>query len=175
MEWLPFDLHPEYPPEGIPRAELQARYGKGFHDSVRELVEHAGFTYNPPPDVVPNSRRALEATELARDEGLHQPVHDRLMQAYWSEGRDIGDEATLLDLVAEVGLDRDDVRAALADRRYAERVDASTREANELGVHAIPAFVLGRRLVVLGAQPHEVFQQAFTQLEEENQWQPSSS
>ena len=92
-----------------------------------------------------------------------------------SDDYDIGDEATLLDLVAEVGLDRDDVRAVLADRRYAERVDASTREANELGVHAIPAFVLDRRLVVLGAQPREVFQQAFTQLDEENEWQPSSS
>jgi predicted DsbA family dithiol-disulfide isomerase len=104
-------------------------------------------------------------TELARDRGLHAEVHTRLMHAYWSEQADIGDEAVLLDLVAEAGLDRDEASKALAERPYAERVDASTREANLHGVNAIPAFVLDRRLLVLGAHPHETFESAFERLE----------
>jgi predicted DsbA family dithiol-disulfide isomerase len=122
------------------------------------------MTYNPPA-IIPNSRKALEVTEFARDQGLHQPVHDRLMHAYWSEASDIGDENVLLDLVADVGLDRAEAKAALDERSCADRVDSSTREAQRHGIHAIPAFVLGDRLLVLGAQPHELFERAVTQIE----------
>jgi predicted DsbA family dithiol-disulfide isomerase len=164
VDWLPFDLHPEYPAEGIPRERLAERYGPGIHEQTRRTVEAAGLTYNP-PEVIPNSRKALEVTELAREAGLHASVHDRLMHAYWSEGADIGDDDVLIGLVAEAGLDRVEMKGALDERRYADRVDASTREAQLHGIHAIPAFVLGKRLLVLGAQQHEVFELAVEQLE----------
>jgi predicted DsbA family dithiol-disulfide isomerase len=164
VEWLPFDLHPEYPPEGISRAERDARYPADAHAHVRAMIEEAGFTFNPPAEVVPNSQKALQVTELARDQSLHEPVHSRLMHAYWSEGADIGDEGTLVELVGEAGIDREEARSALADGRYAERVHVSTREANRHGIHAIPAFVLGDRLLVLGAQPEEFFERAVEQL-----------
>ena len=128
------------------------------------MIESAGFRYNPPADVVPNSQQALQVTELARDRGLHEPVHSRLMHAYWSEGADIGSEETLLGLAAEAGLDRAEAAAALADGRYAPRVEASTTAANRQGIHAIPAFVLDDRLLVLGAQPEELFEDAVEQL-----------
>ena len=131
---------------------------------MRATIEEAGYAYQPPPDVVPNSRRALMVTELARDAGLHEPVHARLMHAYWSEGANIGDDETLLALVEEAGLDRKDASAALADERYAERVATSTRRANMHGINAIPAFVLDWRLLIMGAQPHAVFEQALGEL-----------
>lgn len=129
------------------------------------MVEAAGLVYNPPPDRVPNSRKALEVTELARDRGVHEPVHTRLMHAYWEEAQDIGDEEVLLRLVAETGVDPEEAAATLADRRYAERVDQSTYAANRHGINAIPAFVLDGRLLLLGAQPRETFEQALAQLE----------
>jgi predicted DsbA family dithiol-disulfide isomerase len=103
-------------------------------------------------------------TELARDRDLHEPVHTRLMHAYWSERADIGDEDTLLGLVAEAGLDRGEAAAALGDGRYADRVAASTYEANRHGINAIPAFVIGNRLLVLGAQPEALFERAVAEL-----------
>ncbi len=130
------------------------------------MVEDAGLRYDP-PDVVPNSRLALEVTELARDRDLHEDVHTRLMRAYWSEGANIGDVDTLLALVTEAGLDRAEAEYAVTERPYADRVDASTRQAQMHGINAIPAFVLDRRLLLLGAQPHEVFEQAFAQLTRE--------
>jgi predicted DsbA family dithiol-disulfide isomerase len=163
VQWLPFDLHPEYPPGGIPRGELHARYGEDTIDRTRATVEASGLRYHP-PDLVPNSRKALEVTELARDHGLHGAVHTRLMHAYWSEGANIGDEETLLELVAEAGLDRSSAEHALADHAYANRVDSSTRQAQLHGIHAIPAFVLDKQLLLLGAQPHDVFEGAFAQL-----------
>ena len=64
MTWLPFDLHPEYPPEGIPREQLHARYGSSFHDRLRERFAEEALAYNPPPEVVPNTLRALAHVPL---------------------------------------------------------------------------------------------------------------
>ena len=160
---MPFDLHPEYPPEGIPREQLLTRYGPGMTDHVRAMFEREGLAYNPHPDVVPNSHLALRLTEYARDQGLHEPVHDRLMDAYWSEGRDIGDPETLRELAAEAGLI--DVGGVFDGEAYLDRIQASTMEAQSIGINGIPAFLLGRRLLVLGAQPREVFERAFERLE----------
>jgi predicted DsbA family dithiol-disulfide isomerase len=121
------------------------------------------LTYGP-SQKLPNTLHALQVTELARDRDLHRPVHTRLMHAYWSEGADLGDDEVLLDLVAEAGLDRDEAAETIAEGRYSDRVAASTEEANRIGINAIPAFVLGRRLLVLGAQPEDLFEQAVAQL-----------
>ena len=166
VDWLPFDLHPEYPSEGLPRVKLHRRYPEDVHERTQRLVEAAGLAYNPPPDVVPNSRKALEVTELARDRGLHEPVHTRLMHAYWEEAQNIGDEEVLLRLVAEAGLDREEAASALSERSYENRVDASTYAAHRHGINAIPAFVLAGRLLIMGAQPHEAFEHVLAQLEE---------
>lgn len=164
VTWLPFDLHPEYPPEGIPRAELHRRYGERLHGHVEERFAAAGLDYAPPPDVVPNSRNALRVTELARDRGLHESVHDWLMNAYWAESRNIGDPEALRTLAVEAGLDAREVDDLLAGDRYGDRVQASTAQAAGVGATGVPAWVLDGRLLVLGAQPPEVFDAAFAQL-----------
>ena len=132
---------------------------------TKAMVEACGYEYRPHPDVVPNSHKALEVTELARDRGLHEAVHTRLMDAYWSEGLNIADEVTLLALAADAGLDPAEAAEALADRRYHSRVADSTREANMVGVNAIPAFVLDGRLLLVGAHPYETFERAYAQLD----------
>ncbi len=163
ITWLPFDLHPEYPLEGIPRQQLIDRYGPGMPDHVRRMFERAGLDYNPNPEIVPNSRLALRLTELARDRGLHEPVHDRLMDAYWAEGRNIGDPDTLQEVAAEAGLT--EVDGVFDGDAYLDRVLASTAEAQSLGITGIPAFLLDSKLLILGAQPRDVFERAFERLE----------
>ena len=166
MSWLPFDLHPEYPPEGIPREQLLARYGgTAVTERMTRFFADRGLEYNPNPDVVPNSMNALRLTELARDLGRHADMHDRLMDAYWAEAKNIGDPEVLRAEAAAVGSPAGEVEDVLAGDRYRDRVEASTREAYSMGANAVPAFVLDRRLLVLGAQPDEVFEQAFAQLE----------
>jgi predicted DsbA family dithiol-disulfide isomerase len=152
--WLPFDLHPEYPPEGVPRDPERAARGAA-------LFERHGLAYNPPP-VAPRSLDALRLTEQARAEGLHGPFHDRLMDAYWAEGQNLGDHGVLLALAAEVGLHG--AADVLAGDRHADTVARSTAEAHTIGITGIPAFLLDRRLLVLGAHPRETFERAFAQL-----------
>ena len=166
VNWLPFDLHPEYPPEGLPRRELIERYGSGMTERMREFFAARGLDYNPHPDVVPNTMSALRLTELARDLGKHAELHDRLMDAYWAEAQNIGDADVLRTLAGEAGLPADEVEEVLGSDRYRDRVVDSTRQAVSVGANAVPAFVLDQRLLVLGAQPDTVFEQAFAQLEE---------
>ena len=163
VEWLPFDLHPEYPSEGIPRAQLVARYGPDGMARTRDFFEQHGLEYNPNPDTVPNSMRALRLTEHARAQGLHEPFHNRLMDAYWTEAQNIGDPDVLRALAAEVGLESAD--EVLATDTYADDVRRSTEEAHAIGINGIPAFLLDRKLLVLGAHPEETFERAFAQLE----------
>lgn len=132
---------------------------------MRERFAQEGLAYNPHPEVVPNTRDALRLTELARDRDLHAPMHDRLMDAYWAEGENIGDRDVLRRLAGEVGLDAADVERVLAGDEYLPRVQASTQQAQSIGINGIPAFLLDSKLLVLGAQPREVFQRAFAQLE----------
>lgn len=164
--WLPFDLHPEYPPEGVRLVELHHRYGigSGEDDPLRSRFEAAGLTYDRPA-TLPNTRLALRLGELAREQGLHQPFHDRLMTAYWSEATNIGEADELHRLAAEVGLDPEGVTRVIDDpAAYLAVVQGSTQQALQAGINAVPAFVLDRRLIILGAQPIEVFRQAYGQL-----------
>jgi predicted DsbA family dithiol-disulfide isomerase len=155
VEWLPFDLHPEYPPEGVPRNPERS-------ERTRQLFETHGLTYNPPAHA-PRSLGALRLTEHARAQDLHRPCHDRLMDAYWAEAQDLGDPEVLRMLAAEVGVDG--AEEVLASDAYADAVRRSTSQAHLLGTNGIPAFLLDRKLLVLGAQPREVFERAFAQLE----------
>lgn len=152
--WAPFDLHPDYPPEGVPRppstGEMEARF-----------AEH-GLVYNPPP-IRANSLKALRLAEHARAQGLFDRLHERLFDAYWAEARDIGDPEALRALAQDVGLEGAD--EVLESDAYRELVQASTAQALAAGVTGVPAFVLDGRLLVLGAQPREVFDRAFAQLQ----------
>jgi predicted DsbA family dithiol-disulfide isomerase len=164
VTWLPFDLHPEYPPDGIPRTQLIARYGVGMHDAMAARFAQAGLEYGPNPDVVPNTMDALRLTDLARDAGMHRAFHDRLMDAYWRDGANLSDRDTLRGLAHD--LPADEVERVLESDAYRDRVHASTAQAQSIGVTGVPAFLLDGRLLVLGAQPREVFEQAFGQLAE---------
>jgi protein-disulfide isomerase-like protein with CxxC motif len=113
-------------------SNLHARYGDAFHERLKRSFEASLLVYNPLPDVVPNTMRALSLTEFARDRGLHRPMHDRLMEAYWEEARNIGDPEVLREEAVEVGLSEDEVAAAIEDSGLADRVRASTAHAQSL-------------------------------------------
>ena len=164
MTWLPFDLHPEYPPGGLPRKQLLARYGDSLHERLRARFEEEGLAYNPHANRIPNSFDALRLTELGRDLERHEEIHDRLMDAYWRDGADLGDHDTLRRLLDD--LPAGEVERVLTTDAYRDRVHASTRQAQTMGINGIPAWVIDGRLLVPGAQPRDVFRQAFAQLAE---------
>ena len=116
---------------------------------------------------MPNSRAALRVTELARAQGKHALTHERLMRAYWEEAANIGDLDVLRTLAGELGLVS--AEASISGDLYGEQVERWTAEAHAIGINAIPAYLLDRRLIVLGAQPDPVFEQAIERLELTNE------
>ena len=128
------------------------------------MFEQAGLPYADTLEKVPNSRRALILAELARDRGAFDALHRRLFDAYWARGRDIGDQRVLIEEGTRAGLDEGEIVDALGDRRYLGRIEEQTRAALDLGAGGVPAWLVDQRVLVPGAQPHEVFAQVLERL-----------
>src|SRR4051794_10845238 len=94
--------------------------------------------------------------QLAAEHGLQGEMKERLMRAHHAEGELLSDPETLVRLAAEVGLSEAEVREMLASDRFAAEVRDDERTAAEIGIHAVPTFVVDRRAAVAGAQPPEV-------------------
>jgi predicted DsbA family dithiol-disulfide isomerase len=133
-----------------------------MNERLRDRFAEERLEYNPNPDVIPNSFDALRLTELARDLGRHEEIHERLMDAYWRDAVDLGDRDELRRLLHD--LPADDVERVLESDEYRDRVHASTAQAQSVGINGIPAWVIDGKLLIPGAQPREVFEQAFEQL-----------
>ena len=135
------------------------------------MFEAAGLAHADQLDKVPSSRRALVLAEIARDQGRHGELHPRLFEAYWVKGLDIGSDDVLLDLATDIGLDR----AETAERLSAwtpdllKAIENETRTVVEMGVTGVPAWLVDQRLLVPGAQPHDVFERVLTRLGHEPQ------
>ena len=108
--------------------------------------------------ISPSTWLAHEASEFAKEQGLYEPFHKATYQAYWSEGKNIGDLQVLLALGEQAGLDVAALEQMLREQRYKAQVWQQFEEAQSLGVNGVPAFVVGRYLFT-GAQPYPLFQQ----------------
>jgi predicted DsbA family dithiol-disulfide isomerase len=102
-----------------------------------------------------NTFDAHRLLQLAKAHGAQDAMKERLMRAYHTEGEPIGDHEALLRLALEVGLPADEVRDVLATDRYAADVREDERTAMELGINAVPFFVVDRRIGAAGAHPAE--------------------
>jgi predicted DsbA family dithiol-disulfide isomerase len=114
---------------------------------------------------IPNSRAALNVAELARERGVHEQLHQRLMTGYWAEDLDISDPDVLAAEGGRVGLDPDEVRGAAVNHPYDSLIQASTTAVQELGAGGVPAFVVDDRVLIPGAQPHSLFEKVMDKLE----------
>ena len=135
-----------------------------FHASTAKLEALAAADdltpYHVGDNVVGNTSLAHELAALAADRRLSEPTWKRLYRAYFGEQRPIFDVESLVELGGEIGLDPVEVREALTDRRYRERVLADGAEAQALGSTGVPFVVIDRRISVAGAQSIDVFREA---------------
>ncbi len=159
VAWRAFELHPETPRSG---ARLDGRLGgearaRAYRENISQLAAASGLALRMPA-VIANSHLALEAAEFAREHGGFEAYHPALFRAYFEEGRDIGDGETLCEIARESGVDDQGLRQALADERYAARVDGSTTAAREDEVVSTPTFIFSSGFRLVGAQDYAVFE-----------------
>jgi predicted DsbA family dithiol-disulfide isomerase len=155
----------------VPRELLEQRYGPDHHERLFAMFEAAGLPHADRLEKVPSSRRALVLGEIARDQGHHEELHPRLFEAYWVKGLDIGSDDVLVDIAADVGMDRAETAERLSAWSAAllGAIEEETRQAVEMGVTGVPGWLVDQRLLVPGAQPHEVFERVLIRLGHEPQ------
>jgi predicted DsbA family dithiol-disulfide isomerase len=143
---------------------MDRRYGGSWADRLASMFEAENLPFDRAIQRVPRSFDALRLAELARERGLHPPLHTRLMDAFWVRGRNLGDHDVLVEEAGAVGLVEDEVRAVLAGEQYADLVQLSTQGALEAGASGVPAFAVDNRILIPGAQPEELFEQVMSRL-----------
>ena len=171
IEWHPFQLNPDMAAEGADRrAYLEARFGGkqnavGVYARVSEAAAAAGVTINfETMNRVPNTLDAHRLIHWAGLEGRQTAMVSTLFRAYFRDGKDIGDKATLATLAGNAGMD-----AALAARLLAtgeDRADITARDAHarQRGVNSVPTFVIANQYVLTGAQPVALWAQVIDEL-----------
>jgi predicted DsbA family dithiol-disulfide isomerase len=154
LRWLPFEIHPETPPEGAPKPfppedwpQVRAR--------LERLAREVGLPIDPPQRNV-NSRFALETAELVRvkkgDHATGTFYHD-VSRAFFAERADISKHEVIVPIAQRFGIGAADVEAAWQERRFSPAVDAFIREAHMAGATGVPAMAWPHRRAIVGMMP----------------------
>ena len=180
VEWKSFQLDPSLPEvqdsnytdylmvsKGLGRPQVE-----GMLNNVTQMAKGVGLEYDFDRAVMVNSFKAHRVLQLAKTRGLGDAAEERLFRAFFTEGRNIADDDTLLELGKEAGLNETEIRSSLSDERYSDMVRQDIQEARAIGVTGVPFFVFNRKYAVSGAQPPQAFLQtlekAYTEWREAN-------
>ncbi len=180
IEWKSFQLNPNM--ETNPNINIDQYLAdvKGFTiDHARQLNAHvtqmaaeAGLTYNFDKAIVANSFNAHRYSHFAKKHGLGIEAEEQLFKACFTDGKNIDDLDTLVELGAALGLDASEVKQVLESGAYADEVKRDIAQAQYLGIQGVPFFVLNNKYAVSGAQAVPVFEQtlqkAFDDWQKEN-------
>ena len=154
LEWRGFQIHPDWPAEGIPAEKFrEAGDSASRQETWKRIVAMAdavGFSIKP-PTMITNSRAALAATEFARESGHDERLEERIYRAYFNDGENIGDAAVVARLANEAGLDAGEVADAIKSPKYEMRLKNNSLAAHQRGVSGVPTFFIGEYPLV-GAQ-----------------------
>lgn len=127
--------------------------------AMEQRAESLGIRFTRGREWTSNSHLSLEAAEFAAEHGDALRFHRVMFKAYFEDLADIGDLDVVVRVGEEAGLPAEELRAALLDGRYRAEVDEGIAWAREIGVSAVPTFVLGERTGIVGAQDRAVFEQ----------------
>ena len=166
IEWHPFQLNPEMPRGGMDRrAYLEAKFGgkEGAARAYAPIVERAaeaGLALNL--DRIATTPNTLDAHRLihwAGIEGRQTAAVSALFKAYFTDGRDIGDQDVLADIADGIEMDAAVVRRLLEGDSDLDDICARDAHSREMGVTGVPTFIVAQRHAVPGAQTKETWAQ----------------
>jgi predicted DsbA family dithiol-disulfide isomerase len=170
VEYHSFELAPDTPVdfEGTPVDYLRQRYrttpeqAQAMVDRVVGIAAQVGLAYDYDHIHQTNTVLAHELLHFAKSKGRQLQLKERLLRAYFVEGRHVGRADELAALAADVGLDAEEAAAALADHRFLPDVKADVEQAAAYGITGVPFFVVDGRYGVSGAQDAGSFAQVLT-------------
>ncbi|MFC4137218.1 MULTISPECIES: DsbA family oxidoreductase [unclassified Microbacterium] len=139
--------------KGMPREQVEQMLSH-----VTNVAAQAGLEYNFDKLQHTNTVKAHELLHHAKAKGVQHEMEERLMSAYFTEGRHVGRIDDLVALAAEVGLDAAEATEVLQSSQYLDAVRADQAQARAYGINGVPFFVIDGKYGVSGAQPAEAFQ-----------------
>ncbi len=182
LRWLPFQLNPDLPPQGISRADyLQRKFGSpdggGIYAHVSAEGKNEGLDFNFSAITrQPNTLRAhtLLAAAQQSDQGDHSKssnaapsrqtaLKEALMQAYFCQGADLTQDATLLHIAQLAGLPAELAHAALQDTAAQQDCAAQDAQLRRMGISGVPYFIVNQKYGISGAQPPQALLAAMEQ------------
>lgn len=160
IHWHPFELNPKMPKEGQNmREHIMEKYGSSKAESdasrarITEAGNEVGFQFHFNDDTrMHNTFNAHQLLHWAEKQGHRHDLKQALFTAHFTDNRDISDNAVLADIAAEVGLDRSEALAVLADQRFAREIRAEEQHWQQQGIQSVPAMIFNERHLVSGAQ-----------------------
>lgn len=145
---------------------LAKKYGmsieqaKASNENMTKMAKEVGLDYHMDTLILTNTFDAHRLTMFAKTKGLMAEMTERILYAYFTESKHIGDHNTLIELAVEVGLNREEVEKMLASDEMTEEVRADQRLAQQYAIRAVPFFLLNKKYALTGAQPTDVMIQA---------------
>lgn len=134
-------------------------YAHEMSAHVTKMAEGEGLHYDFDKAVVANSFNAHRLLQFAKTQGKGDALKEALLYAYFTDGKNTDDAATLLELGLKAGLEKEEIEKLLSDESsFADAVDRDVKEAQELRISGVPFFVLDRKYGISGAQELSVFE-----------------
>lgn len=169
INWRPYRLNPDYPPEGVDqKAALAAKLGgeervASAHKMLTDLGREVGIAFNF--DAIKIGPNTLDAHRLihwavTEDREKQDRIVDALFKANFEEGKNVGDHSVLLDIAEKAGLDRTVIAALLASDADGDLIVAEIEAAQKMGVTGVPFFIFDQQYAVSGAQTPDVIASA---------------
>jgi len=161
--WRPYRLDPSIPREGVDRrAYLKAKFGdsprtSAMGEAIRSAGESEGIAFAF--DKIARSPNTLDSHRLIRwsaNAGKQDQIVERLFQAYFIEGQDIGNSAVLSEVAAKAGMDGALVARLLAGDADLVSVEREAGLANEMGITGVPTFIFDSKFMISGAREAEL-------------------
>jgi predicted DsbA family dithiol-disulfide isomerase len=170
VHWLPFELNRSMPQEGVSRRVYgAAKFGSWEHAveiDARAIAAGAAVGIHFAFDRIEQTPSTLDAHRmiwLADQDGKQAPVVEALFRAYFTEGNDIGESETLLDVVAEAGLDRRQAEVVLSSDEGVQAIEETHEQSWRLGIYGVPSFIVNWEITLTGIQELETFLTNFNQ------------
>lgn len=165
IEWKSFQLDPRVKsqPGKSTYDYLAEKYGRDrqwsveMHENVTNQAKAEGLEYNFDKAIIANSFDAHRLSHLAKKRGKGNELEELIFKVYFTDGKDVSEIETLVELGKNVDLDENEIRNMLASNQFKEEVQNDIVEAQKIGVRGVPFFVLDRKYAISGAQPQEVF------------------
>jgi predicted DsbA family dithiol-disulfide isomerase len=163
-EWLPFEIHPETPQQGILLKDyFPGMNPEAFYHKLDARGRKMGVCFGP-QTLLSNSQEALEGGEFAKLHGRFDVYHEGVFHAFFTDCKDIGNRKILLEVAESAGLNTVELNVSLDEKRYLARLEETTRAARSMGIGSVPTFVIEGYGAVTGAQPFDAFRRILSGL-----------